>query len=97
LNATGLLYDEIAPGKWMQKLIDFVPPVSYTIVAMGEWHGEEYSVEYDCGGSNYCVHFSARAPTMSNELLQLLITAVDALKLNVHDLPLHVTNQTGCW
>jgi hypothetical protein len=41
LNATGRLYDEEPPGKWMQKLMWFVPPVSYTIVAMGEWQGEE--------------------------------------------------------
>jgi apolipoprotein D and lipocalin family protein len=41
LNATGRLYDEGPPGKWMQKLRAFVPPVSYTIVAMGEWQGEE--------------------------------------------------------
>jgi apolipoprotein D and lipocalin family protein len=42
LNATGRLYDEAPPGKWMQKLMVFVPPVSYTIVAMGQWQGEEY-------------------------------------------------------
>ena len=97
LNATGRLYDEDPPGKWMQKLMVFVPPVSYTIVAMGEWQGEEYSVEYDCGGSNYCVHFSARQPTMSQQLLQHLLTLVDDMRLNVHNLPLLVTNQSGCW
>jgi len=43
LNATGRLYDEAPPGKWMQKLMAFVPPVSYTIVAMGSWQGEEYA------------------------------------------------------
>ena len=97
LNATGRLYDEEPPGKWMQKLYAFVPPVSYTIVAMGEWEGEEYSVEYDCGGSNYCVHFSARRANMSQLLLQSLVDQVKVMKLNVNDLPLKVTNQTGCW
>lgn len=97
LNATGRLYDEAPPGKWMQKLMAFVPPVSYTIVAMGSWQGEEYSVEYDCGGSNYCVHLSARKPTMSSELLQQLLGLVEDMKLNVHNLPLRITNQTGCW
>ena len=75
----------------------FVPSMSYTIVAMGQWQGEEYSVEYDCGGSNYCVHFSARLPVMSDELLQHLIALVKGMQLNVHDLPLQITNQTGCW
>ncbi len=41
LNATGHLYDEGPPGKWMQKLMAFVPAVTYTIVAMGEWQGEQ--------------------------------------------------------
>jgi hypothetical protein len=54
-------------------------------------------VEYDCGGSNYCVHFSARTPTMSDALLKRLIAQVEAMKLNVENLPLRVTNQTGCW
>jgi hypothetical protein len=77
-----------------------------------------YSVEYDCGGNNYCVHFSARKPVgarrmpsvrrlklrahallqvMSELLLQRLIGLVDDMKLNVHNLSLHVTNQTACW
>jgi len=95
-NATGRLYDEAPPGKWMQKLMAFVPPVSYDR-RDGVMAGEEYSVEYDCGGSNYCVHLSARKPTMSSELLQHLLGLVEDMKLNVHNLPLRVTNQTGCW
>jgi hypothetical protein len=40
---------------------------------------------------------SARKPTMSNALLQQLLGLVDDMKLNVHSLPLRITNQTGCW
>jgi hypothetical protein len=52
---------------------------------------------YDCGGGNYCVHFSARKASMSQQLLQSLVDQVKLMKLNVNDLPLKVTNQTGCW
>jgi hypothetical protein len=34
---------------------------------------------------------------LSGSLLQRLIALVDDMKLNVLNVPLHFTNQTGCW
>ena len=69
---------------------------------MGDLDGEEYSVEYDCGttfltGTNYCVHFLARKPTMSQNLLNYLVGEVNKLNLNAENLPLQMTKHEGCW
>jgi hypothetical protein len=55
LNATGRLYDEDPPGKWMQKLMMFVPPVSYTIVAR-----TLSCSEVNCCPSSPCLHHQCR-------------------------------------
>ena len=68
---------------------------------MGAMNGDEYSVEYDCGsnitGTNYCVHFLSRSPTMSDTTLNYLIGEVNKLELNTQNLPLQKTMQDGCW
>jgi hypothetical protein len=69
---------------------------------IGTSGSEEYSVEYDCrtnpqGETNYCIHFLARKPTMSQALLDSLITQVNALQLNTNNIALSMTDQEGCW
>jgi hypothetical protein len=69
---------------------------------MGTINGEEYSVEYDCGsslltGTNYCVHFLARKPSMSPDVLNYLIDKVNEENLNQKNLPLQMTKHEGCW
>ena len=94
-HAVGTLSDENPsnPGKFKEKFFFFTPSVDYTVLFLGEYNGEEYSVEYDCGdtslgGLNYCVHFLSRKPNMSEELLNYLIDRVNQLNLNVENLPL---------
>ncbi|TNV75712.1 hypothetical protein FGO68_gene15136 [Halteria grandinella] len=101
-NALGNLFNEGPAGRFKEQFFPFAPSVDYTILLMGERDGEEYSVEYDCGtsfltGTNYCVHFLARKPTMSEGLLQTLVDEVNALDLNYEGLPLQMTKQEGCW
>ena len=88
-------------GHFNESFSPYAPAVNYTIVGLGEYEGEEYSVEYDCGsnltGTNYCIHIMARKPTMSDELLQLILAEVDAAGLNAFDLPLQMTMQQGCY
>ena len=86
-SAVGNLFDESPAGHFKENFFPLTPAVDYTIVFIGEYNGEEYSVEYDCGesfltGVNYCVHFMARQPTMSQELLSYLIDEVNKLALN---------------
>ena len=100
-SAIATLKPEGAEGHFVESFSAFAPGVDYTIIELGEYNGEHYSVEYDCSsnllGTNYCVHFMAREPTMSDELLQELLSRVNALKLNSQNLPLQMTLQEGCW
>ena len=77
-SAKGNLYNEGPSGHFKENFFPLAPSVDYTIAFMGEMNGEEYSVESDCGssiltGTNYCVHFLARKPTMSPDVLNYLI------------------------
>ena len=97
-----LTEDPSNPGHFKQKMFWFAPSIDYTIVFQGTFNDEEYSVEYDCNesfffGTNYCVHFLSRKPTMSEELLNYLIERVNELKLNSQNLELVRTKQEGCW
>ncbi len=70
VSAVGNLYNEGPAGHFQEQFFPLAPSVDYTIAFMGNLDGEEYSVEYDCGttfltGTNYCVHFLTRKPTMS--------------------------------
>ena len=89
------MHDENPAGHFKESFAPLAPSVDYTIILMGTYGDEEYSVEYDCGsnvfGTNYCVHFLSRAPTMSEELLNYLIGEVNKLKLNAQNLPLQKT------
>ena len=100
-SAIGTLQPEGPSGHFLESFSPLAPPVDYNIVLLGEYKGEHYSVEYDCSsnltGTNYCVHFMSRTPTMSDELLQYLISQVNAMKLNQNNLPLQMTMQQGCW
>ena len=101
-NALGNLYNEGPSGHFKENFFPLAPSVDYTIAFMGNYNGEEYSVEYDCGssfltGTNYCVHFLARQPHMSEELLNYLIGEVNKQDLNQEDLPLQMTKHEGCW
>ena len=63
------------------------PSVDYTILFLGEYQGEEFSVEYDCGsnfftGLDYCIHFLSRKHTLSPNVLNYLIAEVNKLDLN---------------
>ncbi len=68
-EAVATLNPSGASGHFKESFSAFAPSVDYTIILLGEYNGEEYSVEYDCSdnftGYNYCVHFMARTPTMS--------------------------------
>ncbi len=103
LNATGLLVDMKLPGAWGETFIPFLPPtVNYTVIALGEENGEEYSVEFDCGAIfgivNYCVHILSRKPTLSPAIVNRLVQyANNTLGLNIYHLPFNQTLQTGCW
>ena len=85
-NAVATLKPEGAEGHFLESFSAFAPSVDYTIIELGVYNGEHYSVEYDCSsnftGTNYCVHFMAREPTMSDALLQYLIGQVTKLELN---------------
>jgi len=101
-SAVGDLKDENPSGHFKESFAPLAPAVDYTIILMGELNGDEYSVEYDCGsnilsGTNYCVHFLARSPTMSETTLNYLIDEVNKLELNTQNLPLQMTMQEGCW
>ena len=101
-NAKGNLFNEGPSGHFKENFFPFAPSVDYTIAFMGEMNGEEYSVEYDCGstlltGTNYCVHFLARKPSMSPDVLNYLIDQVNQLGLNQESLPLQMTKHEGCW
>ena len=92
-NARGNLYNEGPSGHFLENFFPLAPSVDYTIAFMGALNGEEYSVEYDCGssfltGTNYCVHFLAKKPSMSSELLNYLIDEVNKQELNQENLPL---------
>ncbi len=98
INATGALVNERQPGWYEEEFIPGFPTVNYTIIAIGE----DYSVEFDCGELfgvvNYCVHILSRKPTMNTALLkELVYFANTTLDLNLYNLPLNLTNQTGCW
>ena len=98
INATGGLVNEREPGWYEEEFIPGLPTVNYTIIAIGE----NYSVEFDCGELfgvvNYCVHVLSRTPTMNAGLLAELVRfANSTLDLNIYNLPLNMTNQTGCW
>ena len=101
-DARGNLFNEGPAGHFKENFFPLAPSVDYTIAFMGELNGEEYSVEYDCGssfltGTNYCVHFLARQPHMSTELLNYLIGEVNKQNLNQESLPLQMTKHEGCW
>ena len=101
-DARGNLFNEGPAGHFKENFFPLAPSVDYTIAFMGNYNGEEYSVEYDCGssfltGTNYCVHFLARKPQMSEELLNYLIGEVNKQDLNQENLPLQMTKQEGCW
>ena len=86
-NALGNLYNEGPSGHFKENFFPLAPSVDYTIALMGNYNGEEYSVEYDCGssfltGTNYCIHFLARKPSMSEDLLNYLIGEINKLDLN---------------
>ena len=91
-NAVATLKPTDTEGHFLESFSSFAPSVNYTIIELGEYNGEHYSVEYDCSsnftGTNYCVHFMSREPTMSDELLQILISRVNKLELNSFNLPL---------
>lgn len=107
VSAVGSLLNESPKGRFKESFFVLAPSVDYTILFLGQYTNsqgevEEYSVEYDCGitfltGYNYCVHFLSRKPTMSEELLQKLISDVNALNLNDENLELQRTKQEGCW
>ena len=102
ISAVGNLFNEGPPGHFQENFFPLAPSVDYTIAFMGFMDGEEYSVEYDCGsnfltGTDYCVHFLSRKPTMSEKLLNYLIGEVNKLQLNANNLPLQMTKQEGCW
>ncbi len=102
ISAVGNLYNESPPGRFKEQFFPLAPSVDYTIAFMGNLDGEEYSVEYDCGstfltGMNYCVHFLARKPEMSEKLLNYLIDEVNKQDLNQLKLPLQMTKHEGCW
>ena len=101
-NALENLFDEAPAGHFKANFFPLAPSVDYTILLIGEVEGEEYSVEYDCGssyitGTNYCVHFLSRKPTMSQVLLNHLIAEVNSQFLNTENLPLQMTMQDQCW
>eukprot|EP00027_Filamoeba_sp_ATCC50430_P003981 CAMPEP_0168564444 /NCGR_PEP_ID=MMETSP0413-20121227/13252_1 /TAXON_ID=136452 /ORGANISM="Filamoeba nolandi, Strain NC-AS-23-1" /LENGTH=134 /DNA_ID=CAMNT_0008596123 /DNA_START=170 /DNA_END=574 /DNA_ORIENTATION=+ len=93
----GQLFNENPPGKFQEQFYSYVPPVTYTVIILNE----TYAVEYDCGTSagitNYCIHVMSRTPTMDPALLNQLVTEAEALGLNPQNLPVMLTNQTGCW
>ena len=102
ISAIGNLYNEGPAGHFQEQFFPLAPSVDYTIAFMGNLDGEEYSVEYDCGttfltGTNYCVHFLARKPIMSQKLLDFLVGEVNKQALNAENLPLQMTKHEGCW
>ena len=97
-KVTETLSNENPAGRFQASVYPLAPSVDYNILFLGERDGEEYSVEYDCGsnfltGTNYCVHFLSRKPTMSDKLLNYLIDEVNKLELNAENLPLEMTKQ----
>ena len=101
INAVGSLLNENPAGRFKESFFEYAPSVDYTILFLGEMDGEEFSVEYDCGssffGTNYCVHFLSRKPTLSQKVLDYLVSEVNKLNLNYENLPLQMTKQEGCW
>ena len=102
ISAVGNLFNEGPAGHFQEQFFPLAPSVDYTIAFMGNLDGEEYSVEYDCGttfltGTNYCVHFLARKPVMSQKLLDFLVGEVNKQALNAENLPLQMTKHEGCW
>eukprot|EP01100_Stratorugosa_tubuloviscum_P015382 TRINITY_DN8812_c0_g1_i1.p1 TRINITY_DN8812_c0_g1~~TRINITY_DN8812_c0_g1_i1.p1 ORF type:complete len:193 (+),score=83.09 TRINITY_DN8812_c0_g1_i1:55-633(+) len=95
--ASAQLINENPPGKFQETFGPGLPTVSYTIITLEQ----EYSVEYDCGESNfatnYCVHFMSRKPTLNSTILNQLIAQAEDLGLNPLNLPVKYTLQDGCW
>jgi lipocalin len=66
--------------------------VNYTVIAIGD----DYAVEYDCGGVNYCVHVMSRRRTMDAALYEKLLSDANAMGLNPLNLQPKKTLQEGC-
>lgn len=63
-SAVATLTPEGKNGHFKESFSPLAPSVDYTIILLGEYKGEHYSVEYDCSsnftGTNYCIHFMSR-------------------------------------
>ncbi|CAH1781429.1 unnamed protein product [Owenia fusiformis] len=95
----GLLYNMSRPGEWKQRLLPFVPPVDYRVIVIDD-QGEEYAISYDCGTSssvtNYCVHILSRAPTLNEDIVQMLVRIANEMDLNPENLPFERTPIENC-
>lgn len=97
ISFTGNLVDMQEPGKWTQKVFPLIPGVSWQVIVLGD----NYAATYDCGssiaGTEYCVHFVSRSPTLDQQTLDAMKTYATDLGLNPLELELDEINHENCW